>query len=104
MDTYGSRDMNLDSIRRAIETALGVEFHLHDSLYRGGDYYRCEDTPPERFILQRNHDLLDDEPAERDYSEYPVILYVEETARSSEITSLLRQSDAPLSLLKHKDY
>jgi hypothetical protein len=103
-DIYGAKSDDLEHVKFAIESKLHIQFEPHHSSYHGGDYYRNGDGSSEHFILQRNIDLIDNEPAESDFVDFPVILYVEETERSSEIRELLEASESPLSLLKHEDF
>jgi len=50
-----------------------------------GDYYRLGSMREEHFILQRNVDLLDNDPAELEFPEAGILLYVEGTERSEEL-------------------
>lgn len=75
---FGIRESDLGTARRTVETALAIEMVLHDSLYRGGDYYRSTRThrgATETFVLQRNFDILDEEVAEPEYAQFALLLY-----------------------------
>jgi hypothetical protein len=79
-DLYGFTGSDIDAIRTAIETAAKFKFSAHESSYRGGDYYLLENGE-ERLTLQRNLDLMEDEPVEPDFPESKTLLYVEATER-----------------------
>lgn len=100
-DIYASPEPELNSVRTAIETAIGVRFTPHDSWYRGGTYFRFEDASGEKFLLQRNLDQ--DEAAEPDFAEFPVVLYVKNTMRSDQIASRLAESSIPIALVQHNE-
>lgn len=101
---YGSEEHDLEKVKSVIEDNLQIIFVAHNSSYRGGDYYRSGELNNEHFILQRNLDLIDNEPAEQDFLNYPIILYVEETGRSQEITASLGKIVPPLTLLRNEEY
>lgn len=103
-DIYGAKSDDIEYVKTAIESTLQIHFEPHYSSYHGGEYYRSGEASSEHFILQRNVELIDGEPAERDYADFPVILYVEETKRFPEIREALEASESPLSLLKHEEF
>lgn len=72
---YGIRSTDLEQIKKQLEIALGVEFQRHESDYRGGDYFRCEDSSLGSLILQRNIDLIDGVPVVEGLSQWPILLY-----------------------------
>jgi hypothetical protein len=88
VDLYAAPTSDLEAARRIFEAALSVTMELHDSSWRGGDYFLGLGDRNERFILQRNR-LAGDEPAEERHPNVNVILYVESTNRSPEILELL---------------
>ena|SRR3569832_913760 len=100
-DIYTSPEPDLNSVKTAIETAIGVRFTPHDSWYRGGTYFRFDDASGEKFLLQRNLDQ--DEVAEPEFAEFPVVLYVKNTMRSDQIASLLAATPMSITLVQHNE-
>lgn len=62
---------DMSALATTIASVLGIEARLHESSFRGGDYWRFGDIA----ALQRNED--GDELAEDAFPGYPVLLYVE---------------------------
>jgi hypothetical protein len=102
-DLYGFSGSDLEEARLALEPILGVHFTPRDSLYLGGSYYLAENNS-ETFILQRNVDELDDEPAEEEFADIPILLYVEGTTRPAELEKALTASLADVVLLRRYQY
>lgn len=72
---YGRRTGDIHGRAREIEAALGIGLELHDSLFRGGDYYRNPHGEYE-IILQENFpDHYDGELAEPDHPDHALLLY-----------------------------
>ena len=74
----------------------------HESGFHSGEYYRLNDIGQEHFILQNNYDDFEEEWTEEGYSGYPLLLYVNETLRSSGVASLLK-NDKRIVQLKHQE-
>lgn len=55
----------------------------------------------EHFILKFNIDPFDGDPVEQSYSDYKILLYVNATARSSNIEKAIRQ-DGSFKLLRRE--
>jgi len=100
-DLYGFTQKDIDTIRILIEKTIGVRFEAHNSSYLG-DYYRYGASDSEHFVLQQNLDLLDNEPIESDYSDFPVLLYVNRTRRPEELAGLIGKLCDGVALLKHE--
>jgi hypothetical protein len=60
---YGLRSKSLRDAAVSLSELFGVQFELHDSSFRGGDYFRADVTPGTIYV-QSNLDILDDEPFE----------------------------------------
>lgn len=101
-DVYGIKEGSLEETRAAIEQVVGVRFVLHESDYYGGDYYRTSNLGEEHFILLNNFNPFDKEWIEEEFSEYKIILYVNETIRAREIEKLLTNSTPEASLLRRE--
>jgi hypothetical protein len=86
---YGS-SVSIEESRREVESRNQVSLTLHDSSYRGGDYYRGVGPGGEEWIVQANTD--GEEPAEDEWSG-PTVLYVDGTQRDGEVASALDGSD-----------
>ena len=100
-DLYGTKSADIDRIRLKVEGALDCKLTPHDSTYVG-DYFRADLMNGEKIILQRNIDPLDGKPSETKFSRYRCLIYISNTARSSDIKQALRRSGAGLTLLRHK--
>jgi hypothetical protein len=91
-DLYGFADDDLPGIAKRVGDTLGITFIPHESWYLGGDYYRSGmPGEEEEFILQQNREL-DDELAEPEFSQYPVLLrvgYIATSERSDTIRRLI---------------
>lgn len=98
-DLYGWTTGDLDVARRVTEETLGLRLKRHESMYRGGDYYRADQEDGEHLILQLNEEL-DEELAEPDLSTYGVLLRVEGTTRAEAIEARLMNADQPPELLR----
>jgi len=73
---FGSTSDDLPRLARELSARLGVTFELHDSSFRGGDYYRAR-TERGEMILQNNHDAFNDELAEASWPGMKSLLYVD---------------------------
>ena len=98
-DLYGVKGLSISNAKSSVEVALKLCFEERESLYQGGIYFICGDETSESYMLKGNIDLLDEEAAEPEFSDYPVLLYVNITARSEQIAMLLGER---FHLLKHE--
>ena len=73
---FGAPLLELDAARSAVERALGTPMELHESAYRGGDYFRLEKTGV-KLVLQTNFMEDDGEVAEAEYPDADVLLYLD---------------------------
>jgi len=101
-DLYGIECADIGVARAIVEGALKITLVAHESGYRCGEYFRYKDVGDEHFILQKNYDEFEDEWTEESFSQYPQLLYVNETTRSEELGKFL-QSDERVSLLRHQE-
>jgi hypothetical protein len=74
---FGFKDHPIEALKSAVSIALGITLELHDSLWRGGDYYGYEHGAESIFLERNNDGGQPEEPAEEDFPDYPVLLYVE---------------------------
>ncbi len=99
---YGVKNSNIEYVRNQVEKALGVQFELHESLYYGGDYYRYQGAYPEKIVIRKNLDLIDNEPAELDFRDYEVLLYIENAGDSVKLNLAQIEEIPNVKLLKSK--
>lgn len=97
---YGLHVRDLEMARIMVEERLGVELVPHESLYFGGEYYRTGATEGEHYILRKNLDMLDNEPAEPEFPDVGILLYVERTVKPDMIKERLTSLDLGIRLLK----
>jgi hypothetical protein len=92
-EVFGFSGASLEDARKAVEYTLDIMLIEHESLYRGGEYFRTASTyrgmRDEEFILQRNRDIVDGEPNEPEHADLPYVLYVSSTTRAAELKSRL---------------
>lgn len=74
MFTYGVRLQTLKEATAVVAEVLGVSFELHDSSFRGGDYFLA-DVPEGTIYIQSNLDILDDELFEESWPRDQHLLY-----------------------------
>lgn len=86
---FGLNSANLAEARVCVESALGVGMELHESDFRCGEYYRFGSANSEHFILQRNFDDEEGEWTRGEFSDFAMLLYVNDTTRGAQIESVL---------------
>lgn len=101
-DIYGFRNDTFDDDKIQLENILSITLEEHESAYRGGRYFRYGNFEEEHFEFQKNIDLLGEEPAEPDFEQYPLLLYVNRTERSDFLCDLINKNLPCCSLLKHE--
>lgn len=102
-DLYGFSSDDISEARNILENTLGILFEEHDSAYQGGDYFRCGTTAGENFILKRNVDPFDNDPAETNFPGFSILFYVNDTSRSVDLRETMVQKAKGFSLLRHED-
>lgn len=88
---------HFDSLREVAEKlrdVLSVSWRLHESSF-SGEYYRSGKRGEEEFVLQNNFDENENEWQEPEFEEYPILLYVNETKRSTEIKKSIDKEFGP---------
>ncbi|UNE62703.1 hypothetical protein [Xanthomonas oryzae] len=98
---FGITSKSLGCMKGRLEQIFGVHFEEKDSSYQCGLYYVSGATGSERFVLKKNEDPFDGEPLEQVFPEYPLLLYINETNRSSELVALASNND-DLKLLRQE--
>lgn len=96
MTKFGINSTDLSSAAAEIGDALGVAFRLHESAYRGGDYFRAKVANGVIF-LQSNRDLHDGEPFESNWPIDSLILLLDglDAAPGESYAEILRHLTQP---------
>jgi len=92
-DLDGSHTLSLVEMREAMESCLEIRFTLRDSDYRGGDYFRAGDLGDEGLVIQAKPFEYENEEevAELEYADYPVIAWIAWTERGDDFREKLRK-------------
>lgn len=103
-DLYGFTTADLEEARAIVEDVIAVKLTAHDSSYHCGVYYRSHevDIDDENFILQKNYDDFEGEWTEEDHAHFPVLLFVNDTKRSSEIGDRFGR-ESSVTFLRHQE-
>src|SRR5262245_30460737 len=88
-DLFGLTDGRLDNVRPIVERALAIEFEPHESTFLG-DYYLATITTDENIQLRNNLDPVDGDPAELEFAQVSILIYVNGTDRADEIARALK--------------
>lgn len=102
-DLYGFLSDDIDEARNLLEASLGIQFEVRNSEYQGGDYYQWGKTRDEHFVLKRNVDPIDGEPAEMAFPKHRILFYVNDTSRSTALKERLSLETTNFTLLRHED-
>ena len=86
---FGVNSSNLEKAASILEKKLEVVFTLHESSFRGGDYYRYDNKNEDEIILQKNYDFVTQEWSEEEFSDYPFLLYISSRSNFNETISIL---------------
>lgn len=100
---YGFMSDDIDSARKLLESALGMQFDRRDSDFQGGEYFQWGKTDGEHFVLKRNIDPIDGEPAEMAFPAHRILFYVNDSERAAEWQERLPQGANDFALLRHED-
>ncbi len=102
-DLYGIKADSLDDAKAVLERLLAFSFKERESTYHVGTYYTFGDEAGEHFMLKRNLDPFDDVPAEENFPNSKLLLYVNETTRSDELQDALAKGGDAIILLRHEN-
>lgn len=102
-DLYGIGAASLDDAKIMLEKLLAFTFEERDSTCHGGTYYAFGDEAGEHFMLKENRDPFEDEPAEDNFPDSKLLLYVNETTRSVGIRNALAKGGDVIKLLRHEE-
>jgi hypothetical protein len=100
---YGINAPTLEVSHAEIVSLTHLEFKLHESSFRAGDYYLHKGDKFKEVIIQKNFDEMNDEWFEDEFKEYPFIIYWNFSSPESAvtITQILRASKI-IAFLKKK--
>ncbi|MGJ7615635.1 MULTISPECIES: hypothetical protein [unclassified Variovorax] len=99
-DLYGARMSSALQAKLKIENVLEISFEERESSFHGSIYYKYKNNS-ENFILKNNLDLMDGEAAEQNFENYSILLYINSTDRSSELSEKIL-GDGIFELLRHE--
>lgn len=102
-DLYGVLSDDIEAAQKILETALNIQFEIRNSDYQGGDYFQWGKADNEHFVLKRNIDPFDGQPAEMSFPVYKVLFYVNDTARSADLQEKMNNGAKDFSLLRHEN-
>jgi len=98
-DLYGVKNLSVSAARLKVEESLNLSLDRRESTYHGGEYFFFGNKESEHLTLKNNIDPIDGEAVEQEFSEYPVLLYVDSTGRAEEIAERLAED---FFLLRHE--
>lgn len=101
-DLYGVKGAALLSVKEILEDSIGLSFYERESSYQGGVYYYSGDRVSESLIIKNNLDPFDEEPVELNFSDWPVLIYVNSTGRAFELEKIMTQDERIVLLRREK--
>ena len=102
-DLYGTTLENADQVRDELEAILGCTFEARTSDYVG-EYYRCSTVGEESISIKENRGTGVSEPLEEDFPERKILVYVDDTERSSALMTILLNNSSKFQLLRHEEF
>lgn len=103
-DLYGFRNHDMALARGILESVLNIKLLERESDYQGGLYYLSGDSSGEHYLLKRNIDLADNEPAEPTFHKYSIIFYVNDTQQSDILKSRINEKAPDFILLRSEQF
>lgn len=100
-ELYGYLGNELQAAKDFLERAIGLSLVARDSAYHG-PYFTHGDTSGEHFLLKKNIDQFDNEPAEIGYSSYGILLYANEVESIRSLENLIVREDG-FTLLRREE-
>ena len=92
---FGVFAASVEVVADQVSRRLGITFELRDGLWHGGDYFIYE-AESEQIIVQTNNDGgPPDEPAEEQFPQFPILIYVTTQRREEMLTQLGRCDSHP---------
>jgi hypothetical protein len=78
-DLFGARIGGLSTIGTVVGNAAGLEFHLHESGYLGGEYFRGTGEGAVEVLIQTNFEDDEGYLVEPEFSAFPTLIYVNDS-------------------------
>jgi hypothetical protein len=103
-DLYGLLSTHLCEAKDLLEDLLDIKFEDHESAYQAGNYFKNGKSFEEHFVLKRNLDPFDDEPAEMSFPKHPNLFYVNDSSRSKYLQKILSKKSKIIVLLRHESF
>jgi hypothetical protein len=100
---YGSK-LSLAEAKEILEQILTLQFEARDSDYQGGEYFHAGSMTGEDFELKKNIDLYDGDPLEMNFSEFPTLLYINDTSRPEVLIKLVGPDYGVFTLLRNEKF
>jgi len=103
-DIYGFKTDSFTDVTPAVERAIGLNFEMRESCYRGGTYYKYgKDPRKENFSIQKNYNPAEEEWEEENYQEMKILLFVNNTERANKLKLKLMTEIPGITLIKRKE-
>lgn len=101
-DLYGIRVASLDEAKKAVEQALAISLVPRSSDY-WGNYFNAR-SGAETIELKANFNKAEHDWNEASFQDWPVLLYVSDTSRATEIEARLINAIEEISLLRREEF
>ncbi|MFI1256500.1 hypothetical protein ACH4U6_22390 [Streptomyces netropsis] len=79
---YGAKFSSLKEAAEIMAAALGLEFSLHESSYRGGEYFRAHSKGFDKMTVEANWEDSEGYLAEPDYADHSILVYISNPCES----------------------
>ncbi len=100
---YGSK-LSPTEAKSILEGMLTLQFEARESDYQGGEYFFAGNKAGENFELKKNVDPFDGDPVEMKFPEFPTLLYINATSRSTVLKKIIAHSGGGFALLRDEEF
>ena len=101
-DLYGFKTAQIDEARLIVEAAIGASLEARDSSYYAGDYFRLRLGTGRGVRLYKNRDPSTDGFVRSNYSEYALLLEIDDVPDMDSISERLASSAMSPDLLSSR--
>ena len=91
-DLYDFVNTDIDEAAVTLEKILSITFIARESSYLGEYYSTPTIKNGEKITLEENFNKIEDDWAEAEFEQYPLILYVSNTRRADEIEAHMKRA------------